>query len=54
MNALDYDKLSKAEKQKLGNYCNDALKKRLKKVAILTESEANYEHAGKVRPGSAR
>ena len=39
----NYDKLSKAEKQKLGNYCNDALKKRLKKVAILTESEANYE-----------
>ncbi len=32
MNALDFDRLSDIEKLKLGNYCNKALKKRLKKV----------------------
>ncbi len=32
MNALDFDRLSDIEKRKFGNYCNKALKKRLKKI----------------------
>ncbi len=58
MNALDFDKLSKVEKRKLGEYCNKTLNKRLKKIGNEInkfESEVKKDdYTGQVRPGSDR